>query len=38
MLTTKEKAELKRLDRKILLGQKVTRKQVLRAIHLRAKK
>ena len=37
-LTNKEKAELARLNRKILLRQKVTRKQVMRAFDLQRKR
>lgn len=34
-MTAKERAELKRLTRRILLHQKVTRGQILRAFELR---
>lgn len=37
MLTKKQDAELKKLDRKIMSG-KATRKEVLRGIELKAKK
>ena len=37
-LTKKEDAELKRLDRKLLLGVNPTRKQVIRAFELRNRK
>jgi len=37
-LTGKELAELKRLDRRILNGGKVTRQQLLRAFDLRFRK
>lgn len=37
-LTKKEQTELKRLDRKLLNGRPVTRKQVLRAFELRNRK
>ena len=37
-MTSKELAELKRLDRKILNGRPVTRKQVMRAFDLRRQK
>lgn len=37
-LTQKELTELKRLDRKLLNGRPVTRKQVMRAFDLRRRK
>lgn len=38
MLTKKESAELKRLNRKILVARKGTRKDVMRAFELQQKK
>ena len=38
MLTKKEAAELRKLDRKLLNGRPVTRKEVMRAFELRHKK